>query len=50
MRKQEGQWLEVVPLLKNPSMDSSNYHLVSNLLFLGKVIEREVAEQLQFPR
>lgn len=37
-------------LLKKPSLDPvvlANNHPVSNLLFLGKIVERVVAEQLQ---
>ncbi|XP_060124758.1 uncharacterized protein LOC132591228 [Zootoca vivipara] len=40
----------IKPLLKKPSLDPANmanYRPVSNLPFLGKVIERVVAEQLQ---
>uniref|UniRef100_A0A670JM86 Reverse transcriptase domain-containing protein n=1 Tax=Podarcis muralis TaxID=64176 RepID=A0A670JM86_PODMU len=40
----------IKPLLKKPSLDAAtmaNYRPVSNLPFLGKVIERAVAEQLQ---
>uniref|UniRef100_A0A670HMU9 Reverse transcriptase domain-containing protein n=1 Tax=Podarcis muralis TaxID=64176 RepID=A0A670HMU9_PODMU len=40
----------IKPLLKKPSLDAAtmaNYRPVSNLPFLGKVIERVVAEQLQ---
>lgn len=38
------------PLLKKPSMDPTepaNYHPISNLPLLGKVIERVAAKQLQ---
>ena len=39
----------VLPLLKKPSLDSSvqnNYRPISNLTFLGKVIERVVLKRL----
>ena len=39
----------IAPLLKKPSLDAGelkNYRPVSNLLFMSKVVERIVAEQL----
>lgn len=41
----------VHPLLKKPLRDPitmNNFHLVSNLPFLRKVVEKEVAQQLQW--
>lgn len=40
----------VVPLLKKPPLDPTdpaNYHLILNLLFLGKVVDKATAEQIQ---
>lgn len=43
-------WAIMGSLLKKPTLDPEqlkNYHQIPNFLFLSKVIERVVAEQLQ---